>query len=36
VVTTIVGMLLGAAGGRLARLQREREGIFITDETAIR
>lgn len=36
VVTTIAGMLLGAAGGRLARLQREREGIGITDEPAVR
>jgi hypothetical protein len=25
-------MFLGAAGGRLARMQRERQGIFITDE----
>jgi hypothetical protein len=32
VVTAIIGMLTSAAGGRLARLQRERAGIFITDE----
>ena len=32
VVTAIIGMLISAAGGRLARLQRERAGIFITDE----
>ena len=27
VVTAIIGMFLGAAGGRLARLQRERRGV---------
>jgi hypothetical protein len=32
VLTAIVGMLLAAAGGRLARVTRERNGIFITDE----
>jgi hypothetical protein len=32
VIDAIFGMLIGAAGGRLARLQRERAGIFITDE----
>jgi hypothetical protein len=32
VVDAIVGMLISAAAGRLARLQRERAGIFITDE----
>jgi len=32
VITAIIGMLLAAGGGRLARAQREREGIFITDE----
>lgn len=32
VVTAIIGMLLAAGGGRLARAQRERQGIFITDE----
>ena len=32
VLTAIIGMFLGAAGGRLARMQRERQGIFITDE----
>ena len=32
VITAIIGMFLGAAGGRLARMQRERQGIFITDE----
>jgi ABC-type Na+ efflux pump permease subunit len=31
VVTAIVGMLLGAAGGRLARAQRERAGIATAD-----
>jgi len=32
VVTAIVGMLLAAGGGRLARAQRERRGVYITDE----
>jgi hypothetical protein len=32
VVTTIVGMFLAAGGGRLARLQRERNGVFLTTE----
>jgi hypothetical protein len=32
VLTTIIGSLLAAAGGRIARGQRERMGIFITDE----
>jgi hypothetical protein len=32
VVTAIVGMLLAAAGGRVARALRERAGIYITDE----
>lgn len=32
VITAIIGMFLGAAGGRIARMQRERQGIFITDE----
>ena len=32
VVTAIIGMLLGAAGGRIARAQRERAGVFITDD----
>ncbi len=32
VVTAIIGMLLAAAGGRIARALRERRGIFITDE----
>jgi apolipoprotein N-acyltransferase len=32
VVTAIIGMLLAAAGGRIARAIRERAGIFITDE----
>jgi hypothetical protein len=31
VITAIVGMFVCAAGGRVARLQRERAGIFITD-----
>jgi hypothetical protein len=34
VFTAIIGMLLGALGGRIARWQRERAGIFITDEPA--
>ncbi len=34
VVTAIIGMLLGAAGGRIARYQRERAGIFLADDTA--
>jgi hypothetical protein len=32
VITAIVGMLLSAAGGRIARAQRERKGVFLTDE----
>jgi hypothetical protein len=32
VFTAIIGMLLAAAGGRIARAIRERAGIFITDE----
>jgi hypothetical protein len=32
VVTAIIGMLITAAGGRIARFRRERQGIFITDE----
>jgi len=31
VLTAIVGMFICAAGGRVARLYRERDGIFITD-----
>jgi hypothetical protein len=34
VLTAIIGMLLGAAGGRIARAQRERAGITVADETA--
>ena len=34
VLTAIIGMLLGAAGGRIARAQRERAGIAVADETA--
>jgi hypothetical protein len=34
VFTAIIGMLLCALGGRIARWQRERAGIFITDEPA--
>lgn len=34
VITTIAGMFLGAAGGRIARAQRERRGIFLTDDVA--
>jgi hypothetical protein len=36
VLTTIIGMLLGALGGRLARLQRERAAVLTTDEPAVR
>lgn len=32
VITAIFGMLLGAAGGRIARAQRERAGIVTADE----
>jgi hypothetical protein len=32
VFLTIIGILLGAAGGRVARFIRERNGVFITDE----
>jgi hypothetical protein len=32
VVTAIIGILLGAAGGRIARARRERAGIFLADE----
>ena len=28
---TIIGILIGAAGGRVARFVRERNGVFITD-----
>jgi hypothetical protein len=31
VLTAIIGMLIAAAGGRLARATRERNGIFLTD-----
>ncbi len=34
VLTAIIGMLLGALGGRIARLQRERNGAAVRDETA--
>jgi hypothetical protein len=34
VLTAIIGMFLGAAGGRIARAQRERAGIAVADETA--
>ena len=34
VFTAIFGMLLCATGGRIARWQRERAGIFITEEPA--
>ena len=34
VLTAIIGMFLGAAGGRIARAQRERAGITVADETA--
>jgi hypothetical protein len=32
VLTAIIGMFIAAAGGRIARVQREHAGIFITDE----
>ena len=32
VVTAIIGILLGAIGGRIARALRERAGIFLADE----
>jgi hypothetical protein len=32
VITAIVGILLGAAGGRIARALRERDGIYLTRE----
>jgi len=34
VLTAIIGMFLSAAGGRIARAQRERAGITVADETA--
>ena len=34
VVTAIIGILLGAIGGRIARALRERAGIFLADENA--
>jgi hypothetical protein len=34
VLTAIIGMLLSAAGGRIARAQRERAGIAVADEKA--
>jgi hypothetical protein len=36
VLDAIVGMFVGAAGGRIARAQRERAGVFLTDESAAR
>jgi hypothetical protein len=32
VLTAIIGMLLSAGGGRLARAQRERAGVFLGDD----
>jgi len=32
IITALIGMLLGAAGGRIARVQRERDGVMLTDE----
>ncbi|PZS13472.1 MAG: hypothetical protein DLM64_03285 [Solirubrobacterales bacterium] len=32
IITAIVGMLLAAAGGRIARWQRERAGIMLTPD----
>jgi hypothetical protein len=34
VVTAIIGMFLGAAGGRIARVQRERAGVAMSGENA--
>ena len=34
VLTAIIGMLLSAAGGRLARAQRERAGVVVGNEKA--
>jgi hypothetical protein len=34
VITAIIGMFLAAGGGRIARVQRERQGIFLTEEHA--
>jgi hypothetical protein len=34
VLTAIIGMFLGVAGDRIARVQRERAGITVADETA--
>jgi hypothetical protein len=34
VVTAIIGMFLGAAGGRIARVQRERAGVAVSGENA--
>lgn len=31
VITTVVGAVLGAIGGRIARHRREQAGVFITD-----
>jgi hypothetical protein len=36
VITAIIGMFLGAAGGRLARAQRERSDALPTDKSVIR
>jgi hypothetical protein len=32
VITALIGMLLGAAGGRMARVQRARDGAMLSDE----
>ncbi len=34
VVTAIIGILLGAVGGRIARALRERAGIFLTEDSS--
>ena len=36
VLTAIIGMLLGAAGGRIARTQRERASASAADKSAVR
>jgi hypothetical protein len=36
VLTAIIGMFLSAAGGRIARVQRERASALASEETAVR
>ncbi len=35
VVTAIIGMFIGAAGGKLARVQRQRAGISVKNENVV-